>query len=193
MSAGKALKGIEGSLAENHAAILATLGRSRVGVKAEALLRKAAADVKANGGKPVPLDAKGADCIAAAHAFAAEPPGTLPAQTAMPTSDGETLPGQGVERLADGQINPTCAWRWQKKPITVEFDFGEEREIGGVRLMAGRSWVNCGVKTASFYAVLCFEGAGDLVTPLAEHVEFRPSHTYKENVATWKPDRKSVV
>ncbi|HQL52050.1 MAG TPA: alpha/beta fold hydrolase, partial [Kiritimatiellia bacterium] len=172
------LKGREGALAENHAAILATLGRSRVGVKAEALLRKAAADVKANGGKPVALAAKGADCIAAAHAFAAEPqlfssirledappawtemlmdpdprldsyavavwgalqeydwtelvpPGTLPAIIAKTTSDSETLPGQGIERLADGDINPTCAWRWQKKPITVEFDFGTERDIGG--------------------------------------------------------------
>ena len=228
------LKGLEGTLAENHTAILATLGRSRVGVKAEALLRKAAADVKANGGKPVPLTAKGADCIAAAHAFAAEPqlfssirlddaplswtdmlmnpdpradsyavgvwgalqeydwtelvpPGTLPVKTAMPVSDGETLPGQGVERLTDGVINPTCAWRWQKKPITVDFDFGAERDIGGVRIMAGRSWVNCGVKTASFYAVPRFEGAGAQITPLAEHVAFRPSHTYKENVATWKP------
>ena len=35
------------------------------------------------------------------------------------SSDGETLPGQGVERLADGEINPTCAWRWQKKPIRM--------------------------------------------------------------------------
>ena len=228
------LKGLEGTLAENHTAILATLGRSRVGVKAEALLRKAAADVKANGGKPVPLTAKGADCIAAAHAFAAEPqlfssirlddappswtdmlmnpdpradsyavgvwgalqeydwtelvpPGTLPVKTAMPVSDGETLPGQGVERLTDGVINPTCAWRWQKKPITVDFDFGAERDIGGVRIMSGRSWVNCGVKTASFYAVPRFEGAGAQITPLAEHVAFRPSHTYKENVTTWKP------
>ena len=33
------------------------------------------------------------------------------------SSDGETLPGQGVERLADGEINPTCAWRWQKRPF----------------------------------------------------------------------------
>lgn len=30
------------------------------------------------------------------------------------TTDGETLPWQGVERLEDGEINPTCAWRWQK-------------------------------------------------------------------------------
>ena len=43
------------------------------------------------------------------------------------STDGETLPGQGVERLADGEINPTCAWRWQKKPIRVAFDLGEAR------------------------------------------------------------------
>ena len=67
------LEGREGKLAENHAAILATLGRSRVGVKAEAILRAAVKRVAANGGKPVPLEAKGADCIAAAHAYAAEP------------------------------------------------------------------------------------------------------------------------
>ena len=53
------------------------------------------------------------------------------------TTDGETLPGQGVERLADGEINPTCAWRWQKKPIRVAFDLGEAREVGGVRLTSG--------------------------------------------------------
>ena len=67
------LEGREGKLAENHAAILAMMGRSRVGVKAEAMLRDAARRVAANGGKPVVLEAKGADCIAAAHAYAAEP------------------------------------------------------------------------------------------------------------------------
>jgi hypothetical protein len=67
------LEGREGKLAENQSAILATLGRSRVGVKAEAILRAAAKRVAANGGKPVPLEAKGVDCIAAAHAYAAEP------------------------------------------------------------------------------------------------------------------------
>ncbi|MBR4654090.1 MAG: acetylxylan esterase [Kiritimatiellae bacterium] len=67
------LDGREGKLAENQAAILATLGRSRVGVKAEAILRDAAKRVAANGGKSVPLEAKGAGCIAAAHAYAAEP------------------------------------------------------------------------------------------------------------------------
>jgi len=67
------LEGREGKLAENHAAILAMMGRSRVGVKAEAMLRDAAKRVVANGGRPVVLEAKGADCIAAAHAYAAEP------------------------------------------------------------------------------------------------------------------------
>jgi hypothetical protein len=67
------LEGREGKLAENHAAILAIMGRSRVGVKAEAMLRDAAKRVAANGGRPVVLEAKGADCIAAAHAYAAEP------------------------------------------------------------------------------------------------------------------------
>ena len=47
--------------------------RSRVGVKAEAMLRDAATRVAANDGRPVVLEAKGADCIAAAHAYAAEP------------------------------------------------------------------------------------------------------------------------
>ena len=67
------LEGREGKLAENHAAILAMMGRSRVGVKAEAMLRDAAKRVAANCGRPVVLEAKGADCIAAAHAYAAEP------------------------------------------------------------------------------------------------------------------------
>ena len=67
------LEGREEKLAENHAAILAMMGRSRVGVKAEAMLRDAAKRVVANGGRPVVLEAKGADCIAAAHAYAAEP------------------------------------------------------------------------------------------------------------------------
>ena len=67
------LEGREGMLAENHAAILAMMGRSRVGVKAEAILRDAARRVAANGGRPVGLEAKGVDCIAAAHAYVAEP------------------------------------------------------------------------------------------------------------------------
>ena len=101
------------------------------------------------------------------------------ALASVKSTDGETLPGQGVERLADGEINPTCAWRWQKKPIRVVFDLGEAREVGGVRLTSGRSWVNCGIKTASFY--------GDDGQPLAEHLAFRPANTYRDNYAIWKP------
>ena len=67
------LTGPYGVKVENKAAILATLGRSYVGERAEALLCKYGAEFAANGGKPVVLRAKGWDCIAAAHAFAAEP------------------------------------------------------------------------------------------------------------------------
>ena len=67
------LKGPYGVKVENKAAILSTLARSYVGEQAEAVLRKAAAEVAANGGTPVVLRAKGWDCIAAAHAYAAEP------------------------------------------------------------------------------------------------------------------------
>ena len=67
------LKGPFGVKAENKAAILSTLGRSHVGEQTEEILRKTAADVAANGGNPVVLKAKGWDCIAAAHAYAAEP------------------------------------------------------------------------------------------------------------------------
>ncbi len=94
------------------------------------------------------------------------------------TSAAATLPNQGVELLFDGGVNPACAFRWQKKPITVEIDFGAAREVGGVRIMSGRSFTNRGVKKASFYA------DGQLV---AKGVGFRPAHTYKENYATWKP------
>ncbi len=67
------LKGVYGTRRENEAAMLATLGRSVVGRDAENLLIEAAARMKSNGGKPVPLEAKGWSCIAAAHAYAAEP------------------------------------------------------------------------------------------------------------------------
>ena len=67
------LKGPWGVRRENEAGMLATLGRSVVGRDAERIVIKAAADVAANGGKPVVLKAKGWDCIAAAHAYAAEP------------------------------------------------------------------------------------------------------------------------
>ena len=67
------LSGPYGVKVENRAAILSTLGRSYVGEQAEAFLCKYAVEVAANGGKPVVLRAKGWDCIAAAHAFAAEP------------------------------------------------------------------------------------------------------------------------
>ncbi len=67
------LKGAYGTRRENEAAMLATLGRSVVGRDAENIIIKAAAQMKANGGKPVPLVAKGWNCIAAAHAYAAEP------------------------------------------------------------------------------------------------------------------------
>ena len=66
------LPGVFGTRRENEAAMLATLGRSVVGRDAENIIIEAAAQVKANGGKPVPLVAKGWNCIAAAHAYAAE-------------------------------------------------------------------------------------------------------------------------
>ena len=58
---------------ENRAAILSTLGRSCVGEQAEAIICRSAAEFKAAGGKPIVLRATGWDCIAAAHAYAAEP------------------------------------------------------------------------------------------------------------------------
>ena len=67
------LPGVFGTRRENEAAMLATLGRSVVGRDAENILIDAAARVKANDGKPVPLVAKGWNCIAAAHAYASEP------------------------------------------------------------------------------------------------------------------------
>ena len=66
------LPGVFGTRRENEAAMLATLGRSVVGRDAENIIIEAVAQVKANGGKPVPLVAKGWKCIAAAHAYAAE-------------------------------------------------------------------------------------------------------------------------
>lgn len=53
--------------------------------------------------------------------------------------------------LTDGKLVPNAVYRWTSKPIEVVTDFGEEREIGGVRIMSGRSWVNCCVRKASFY------------------------------------------
>ena len=67
------LPGVFGTRRENEAAVLATLGRSVVGRDAENILIDAASRVKANGGKPMPLVAKGWHCVAAAHAYAAEP------------------------------------------------------------------------------------------------------------------------
>ena len=67
------LPGVFGTRRENEAAMLATLGRSVVGRDAENIIIRAASQMKANGGKPVPLVAKGWNCIAAAHAYAAEP------------------------------------------------------------------------------------------------------------------------
>ncbi len=67
------LKGFEGFAAEQNAACLALLGRSQVGERAECILRDALKRYKDNGNKPVPLKAEGTMCIAAAHAYAAEP------------------------------------------------------------------------------------------------------------------------
>ena len=217
------LTGPYGTGAENEAAILSTLGRSYVGQQAEAMIGKARTGCKANGGKPVVLKAKGSDCIAAAHAFAAEPQlfaaveleDPPPSWTEMvtnpdPSKDSfaigvwgaleeydwpelldpartryvaETLPGQGEEKLSDGRLDPTCAWKWKGKPIDVVTDFGEEREIGGVRWWSGRSWISKGVRKASFYA-----DGRKLGT-----FEFRPAHTYKDSFATWKPVKCRAV
>ena len=67
------LKGAYGTRRENEAAMMATLGRSVVGRDAENIIIRAVVQMRANGGNPIPLVAKGWDCIAAAHAYAAEP------------------------------------------------------------------------------------------------------------------------
>jgi len=67
------LKGPYGFVRENEAAMLASLGRSVVGRDAERMILSAAGEVAANGGKPIVIRAHGWDCIAAAHALAAEP------------------------------------------------------------------------------------------------------------------------
>lgn len=67
------LKGSYGHKAENKSAILSMLGRSYVGEEAEGVLRKGLAEFAANGNRPVVLKARGWDCIAAAHAYAAAP------------------------------------------------------------------------------------------------------------------------
>ena len=112
---------------------------------------------------------------AALLAWAGAAAGDAPATA---TTTARALPGQGADRLVDGKVNPACALLWEKKPIEVTVDFGAAREVGGVRLVSGRSFTNRGVRKASFYA----DGRA-----LAEHVELRPSHTYKDNVVTWAP------
>jgi len=80
------LKGVYGYRRENEAATLATLGRSVVGRDAERIIMKAVAEIRRkfpdvtnsqlstlNPQLSTPLKAAGWDCIAAAHAYAAEP------------------------------------------------------------------------------------------------------------------------
>ena len=92
----------------------------------------------------------------------------------------------GLDLLDDGKMNPACVWSWRGEPIEVVTDLGGERDVGGVRILSGRSWVNCCVKRASFYALV---PRSPSPVPLLEHFEFRPANTYKELFATWKPVR----
>ena len=88
----------------------------------------------------------------------------------------------GEELLTDGRMCPSMVWTWTGRPIEVVTDLGGPREVGGVRILSGRSVVNCCVRKASFYAA-----ASGGWKPLAEHIEFRPANTYKEIYATWSP------
>ena len=77
------VSGVYGHRRENEAAMLSTLGRSTVGRDAENYILAAVAEIRSKGGDPAVaaaecgerplLRAKGWNCIAAAHAFAAEP------------------------------------------------------------------------------------------------------------------------
>lgn len=84
--------------------------------------------------------------------------------------------GNGIENLYDGKLNPTAAWKWNGKPIEIETDFGEERDISGVRWWSGRSWISKGIRRASFWV------NGKQIGK----AEFRPAHTFKDSFATWK-------
>ncbi len=92
---------------------------------------------------------------------------------------------QGEDRLYDGKLDPTCKWDWKKKPIEVVTDFGETREIGGVRFWAGRCWVSCGPRKASFWIEAGDGKGGTEWKCVCPTKEFRPAHTYKQSYALW--------
>ncbi len=93
------LKGPWGYKRENEAGMLATLGRTVIGREAERIIVDAA-----KSDKPIALRASGADCIAAAHAYAAEPQlfsslqlvNPPPSWTAMVTNPDPTDDSQAV-------------------------------------------------------------------------------------------------
>ena len=100
--------------------------------------------------------------------------------------------------LTDGKLVPSAVYRWEGKPIEVSFGFGAPREVGGVRITSGRSWVNCCVRKASFYALNGQDArstreasngqdARSTCEALAEHVAFGPANTFKEIWTSWKP------
>ena len=116
--------------------------------------------------------------VAVAHFACAEPAASRNDATSSPA---KTFPGRGVDLLTDGRLNPACTIVWDGRPVHVDVDFGRARAVGGVRIVAARSWVNCGVRKASFYAA----GENGEWKALKEHVEFRPANTYGEVWAEW--------
>ena len=146
------LEGPYGKSRENEAAILSILGRSVVGRDAENILIHAAAVSRANGGAPVPLRASGADCIAAAHAYAAEPQlfsfidfnSLPPSWTAAvkdpdPTRDSYATAVWGAlqdydwpDLIIDAPVDPAATTSANATGIIYENDFAQRRSTRAI-------------------------------------------------------------
>lgn len=44
-----------------------------------------------------------------------------------------------LQLTADGKMVPSAVYRWENRPIEIVTAFDAPREVGGVRIMSGRS------------------------------------------------------
>ena len=103
-------------------------------------------------------------------------------RAASVTASVASLPGQGAELLNDGRLNPAAAFPWPAQGgIEFVFDLGRSCGTSGLRFTSARSWMNSGVKTASFHV----SDDGRSWREVCRHVAVRPANTYKEEFVEW--------
>ncbi|MCY2989953.1 MAG: hypothetical protein NTY19_19085 [Planctomycetota bacterium] len=109
---------------------------------------------------------------------------------------------QPLDNLIDGNLATCCCFLDDtptgtdpktspphgNSPVTARFvlDLGKLQPVGGIRLVAPRTWANCMAENVSVFACDDREGTRN-VRCLKDHCQLPPVNTFNAAFVTWEP------